>query len=133
MTTELFIDEISALRWFISSGFKHNAGCNDAIFSLNSVIKYFNDHGSSVFLASLDIKKSFDYVHHYKLFRSLLSAVVPLIVVDVLSNWYSKMLCVVKWNSSLSSVFSIGSGVRQGSCLSPAIFNIFMNAAKRRQ
>jgi len=67
-------------------------------------------------------------VHHYKLFRSLLSAGVPLIVVDVLSNWYSKMLCVVKWNSSLSSVFSIGSGVRQGSCLSPAIFNIFMNA-----
>jgi len=46
-------------------GFKHNVGCNDAIFSLNSVIMYFNERGSSVFLASLDIKKAFDHVHHY--------------------------------------------------------------------
>jgi len=32
----------------------------------------------------------------------------------------AKMLCVVKWNGLLSRVFSVGSGVRQGSCLSPA-------------
>ena len=109
-------------------GFKRNTGCNDAIFSLKSVIKYFNDRGSSVFIASLDIKKAFDHVNHYKLFRSLLSIGVPLIVVDVLSNWYSKMFCVVKWNGSLSRQFTVGSGVRQGSCLSPGIFNVFMNA-----
>ena len=94
--------------------FKHNVGCNDAIFSLKSVIKYFNERGSSVFLVSLDIKKAFDHVHHCKMFKSLLSIGVPLIVVDVLSNWYSKMFCVVKWNGSLSSVFTVGSGVRQG-------------------
>lgn len=62
------------------------------------------------------------------MFKSLLSIGVPLIVVDVLSNWYSKMFCVVKWNGSLSRVFTVGSGVRQGSCLSPVIFNMFMNA-----
>ena len=109
-------------------GFKHNTGCNDAIFSLKSVTRYFNERGSSVFIASLDIKKAFDRVNHYKLFRSLLSIGVPLIVVDVLSNWYSKMFCVVKWNGSLSRQFMVGSGVRQGSCLSPTIFNVFMNA-----
>ena len=27
----------------------------------------------------------------------------------------------------MSAQFSVGSGVRQGSCLSPAIFNVFMN------
>ena len=53
-------------------------------------------------------------MHHYKLFRSLLSIGVPIIVVDVLCNWYSKMFYVVKWNGSLSRVFTIGSGVRQG-------------------
>ena len=102
-------------------GFKHNVGCNDAIFSLKSVIMYFNERGSFVFLASLDIKKAFDHGHHYKVFKSLLYIGVPLIIVDVLCDWYSKMFCVVKWNCSLSRVFSVGSGVRQGSCLSPAI------------
>ena len=67
-------------------GFKHN----DAIFSLKSVIKYFNERDNSVFLASLDIKKAFDHVHHYKMFKSLLSIGVSLIVVDVLCDWYSK-------------------------------------------
>jgi len=38
------------------------------------------------------------------------------------------MCCVVKWNGSLSRVFSVGSGVRQGNCLSPAIFNMFMSS-----
>jgi len=70
--------------------FKRNVGCNDAIFSLKSVIKYFNERGSSVFLVSLDIKKAFDHVHHCKMFKSLLSIGVPLIVVDVLSIGIAK-------------------------------------------
>ena len=72
-----------------------------------------------VILHSLDFEKSMSF--------SLVIA-NKLIVVDVLCDWYSKMFCVVKWNGSLSRVFSAGSGVRQGSCLSPAIFNMFMNA-----
>jgi len=97
-------------------------------FSLKSVIMYYNERGSSVFLASLDIKKAFYHVHHYKVFKSLLSIGVPLIIVDVLCDWYSNMCYVVKWNGSLSRVFSVGSGVRQGTCLSPDIFNMFLNA-----
>jgi len=47
-------------------------------------------------------------------------------VVDVLCNWYSKLYYSVKWNSALSARFAACSGVRQGSCLSPATFNVFM-------
>ena len=31
----------------------------------------------------------------------------------------------VRWNNAVSDQFVAGSGVRQGSCLSPAIFNVF--------
>ena len=109
-------------------GFKSNSGCNDAIFSLASVVKYFNDRKSSVYVASLDISKAFDKVSHYKMYNSLLTAGVPPIIVDVLHDWYGKMFCCVRWNNSVSHLFSVGSGVRQGSCLSPVIFNVFMNA-----
>lgn len=108
-------------------GFKDGVGCADAIFTLKSTLEYFVDRGSSVYIASLDISKAFDRVNHYKLYKSLLTAGVPVIIVDVLCNWYSKLSFAVKWNSKLSAQFPVGSGVRQGSCLSPAVFNVFMN------
>ena len=92
-------------------GFKANSGCNDAIFSLTSVVKYFNDRKSSVYVASLDISKAFDRVSHYKMYKSLLTAGVPLIIVDVLCEWYGKMFSCVRWNNSISHLFSVGSGV----------------------
>jgi len=49
------------------------------------------------------------------------------IIVDVLYNWYSKLRYAVRWNGALSAQFTVCSGVRQGSCLSDTIFNVFMN------
>jgi len=108
-------------------GFKDKVGCADAIFTLKSTISYFADRGSSVFVASLDISKAFDSVNHFKLYSSLLRVGIPVMVIDVLCDWYSKLSYAVKWNGAISQQFAVGSGVRQGSCLSPAIFNVFMN------
>ena len=66
-------------------------------------------------------------MHHFKLYNSLLSAGVPVVIVDVLCNWYSKLSFTVRWNNAVSDQFVAGSGVRQGSCLSPAIFYVFIN------
>jgi len=41
-------------------GFKNNVGCMDAIFTLKSTVKCFIDRGSSVYVASLGIRKAFD-------------------------------------------------------------------------
>ena len=108
-------------------GFKDKIGCADAIFTLKSVISHFTQSGSSVFIASLDISKAFDSVNHFKLYHSLLSAGIPVMIIDVLCDWYGKLFFAVKWNDAISLQFAVGSGVRQGSCLSPAIFNVFMN------
>ena len=60
-------------------------------------------------------------------YQSLLSAGLPVIIVDILCNWYSKLFFAVRWDGELFAYFAVGSGVRQGGCLSPAIFNGFMN------
>jgi hypothetical protein len=43
-------------------GFEAYVGCFNAIFVLRATIDYFQNHGISVFVASLDISKAFDTV-----------------------------------------------------------------------
>jgi len=108
-------------------GFRRGLGCTDAIFSLKTTINYYTERGSSVYAAALDLSKAFDSVNHFKLFSALLKAGLPVGVVTIICNWYGKLLVSVRWNNMLSNAFHVGSGVRQGSMLSPALFNVFMN------
>ena len=53
------------------------------------------------------------------MFSTLLDAGIPLLLLT--------LCAAVRWNSCLSLPFSVGSGVRQGSSLSPALFNLYSN------
>jgi len=44
------------------------------------------------FIASLDISKAFDRVHRFKLYNYLLSAGIPVVIVDVLCNLFIYLL-----------------------------------------
>jgi hypothetical protein len=109
-------------------GFKRGFGCRDAIFVLKSVVNYYNVNKSSVFAAALDISKAFDKVCHNKLIVSLQHSGIPYYFIVVIANWYAKLSAVVRWNSALSKIIAVKSGVRQGGVLSPSIFNVFINA-----
>jgi len=80
-----------------------------------------------VYAATSDMKKAFDSVNHFKMFSRLLDTGIPLPVVDVMCNWYSRLFAAVRWNSCLSIPFSISSGVYQRSSLSLALFNLYIN------
>jgi hypothetical protein len=58
-------------------GFKANVGCSNATFALLSTNDYFQNHSSSVFAASIDIRKAFNTVNHYKVFVSLSKTSLP--------------------------------------------------------
>jgi len=102
-------------------GFKKATGC-----PLQYVVEYFNVRGSSVFATALDITKAFDIVKHSLLFRSLIQAGVPTWIVLLIVNWYSKLSVAVCWNGAISRYFTVKSGARQGSILSPSLFTVFI-------
>src|SRR5580693_4153682 len=108
-------------------GFRKGLGCSNAIFLLNETIDYFVSRGSSIFIASLDFKKAFDKVCHYKLFTVLIKAKIPNWIIVILVDWYKKLDVAVKWKGTLSRHFDVTSGVRHGSVISPSLFNIFIN------
>ena len=108
-------------------GFRKSVGCADAVFTLRYVVEYFTSRGSMVYAAALDISKAFDTVHHDTLMSKLLQAGIPCWITNLLSNWYSKLHVAVRWNGCLSHFFQVSSGVRQGSILSPALFNMYIN------
>jgi len=70
-------------------GFKKRLGCGNAIFTVRSTLDYFNDRGSTVFTAALDVGKAYDCVQHYKLFSALLQASMPK---NIVSRLFSENL-----------------------------------------
>ena len=95
-------------------GFKKSLSCTHAIFTLISTLDYFNSRGSSVFAATLDVSKAFDTVNHRHLFESLTKSGIPMWIVNVIVNWYSKLSVAVIWNSTISHFCNVKAGVRQG-------------------
>ena len=75
----------------------------------------------------LDVSKAFDKVNHYGLYLKLIKRGIPLMLLNVIINWYGKCTAVVRWESSCSRCFPVTCGVRQGGVLSPFLFAIYVD------
>ena len=115
-------DNLSDLQF----GFRKKRSTSFGCALLHDIIMHFKDSGSNLFICSLDAERCFDRIWHGGLFYKLMN-IIPLPHWLFLFKWYGGLKARVKWNSTLSSVFSVTRGTRQGSVLSPLFFNIFIN------
>lgn len=92
----------------------------------------YRDKNSSVLMCFIDASKAFDRINHGKLFNKLRQRGVPKYIVRILAYWYAHQTMQVKWGNSVSALFGVGNGVRQGGILSPALFNLYMDDLSRQ-
>ena len=107
-------------------GFRKGRGTLFATSLLNDIASYSIEHGSALFVCSLDAEKCFDSIWHAGLFYKLMG-VIPDTHWLFMYNWYSNSYAQVRWGNKLSNIFNVRKGMKQGSILSPRLFNIFIN------
>ena len=108
-------------------GYKKKHSTNHAIYTVKRCVDYFVNHGSHVYASFLDCTKGFDRVSHNGLFLKLMKRGVHLCWIRILLYWYSNLSSVCKWHDSMSEVFSVISGVRQGGVLSARFWAVYMD------
>ena len=62
---------------------KHG-GCNKVILALKTVLAYFTNDESPVFICSLHAEKAFDRINHYNFLTILINRGVPKNIVVIL-------------------------------------------------
>ena len=84
-------------------------------------------NGSTVFGCLLDCSKAFDTIQQSLLFKKMIAAKIPLIVIRLFINMYERQTLNVRWKGKFSKKFPMGNGTKQGAVLSPILFCFYMN------
>jgi hypothetical protein len=107
-------------------GFQERRGTEFACGLLSDIICFTKEKGSPMFMCSLDAEKCFDKIWHDGLFFKLMNILPP-------AHWaflyklYKNLNTEVRWNGAKSEQFRVTRGTRQGSILSPTLFNIYID------
>ena len=107
-------------------GYQKGKGADFCSAMICDLLSIFNSSDSSIYMCSLDVEKCFDSIWHdelmYKLFPKM-----PRVLWRLLFHWYKSLHALVRINGIDGNLFPVTKGTRQGSILSPYIFNIFID------
>ena len=109
------------------NGFRATRSCIDHIYALCTVLRNRKEMGHETFLAFIDFQKAFDSVDRNLLFYKLSKIGISGHFYRAISSLYSNPKSRVILNEYETDYFDCPIGVKQGDCLSPTLFAIFIN------
>ena len=109
------------------NGFRASRSCIDHIYVLVTILRNRKEQGKDTFLAFIDYKKAFDSVNRDLMFFKLASIGIYGRMYRAIASLYINPMSRVVLNEEETDFFSCPIGVKQGDCLSPTLFAIFLN------
>ena len=109
------------------AGFRKHMSTVDNVFVLNGLITHSINNNEYLYCCFVDFTKAFDYVERDILWYKLIKIGVRGQMLDIIKSMYNAVKSKVKNNNSVSEAFSCKIGVRQGECISPLLFAMYVN------
>ena len=109
------------------AGFRSEMGTVDNIFNLHGLITHLINKGKKLYCAFVDFTKAFDFINRDILWYKLIKYGVSGKLLNVIRSMYEHVKSRVKLENVLSNNFECFLGVRQGECLSPFLFSMYVN------
>jgi hypothetical protein len=110
------------------AGLRSKMGTVDNVFVLYGLINHFLNENKKIYACFVDFTKAFDLLVRENIWLKLIQIGVRGKILNVLKSMYQNVKSRVKTNSNtLSESFLCSLGVRQGDCLSPFLFSIYVN------
>ena len=108
-------------------GFRPGRGTVDNIFVLDGIVNSYLSSGKALYSAFIDFSKAFDYVVRDNLWYKLIKAGVSGKMLTMIRSIYEHVKTKVFFQENKSDEFECSLGVRQGDCLSPFLFAMYIN------
>ena len=85
------------------------------------------NNGHKLYCALIDFTKAFDYIVRENLWYKFVNLGLRDKILNIIKSMYSSVKSRVKFSNKLGNEFHCSLGVRQGECLSPLLFSLYLN------
>ena len=99
----------------------------DNIYVLHGLTTHLLNNNKQFYCSFIDFSKASDYIVRDILLFKLIKYAVRGKMLDISMSMYKNIKSRVKLDNKLSQEFSYMTGVRQGECLSPILFALYLN------
>lgn len=106
-------------------GFRRGRSVQDHIFAIKQMME--KKCTDNIYLAFIDLEKAFDSIPRRLVWRSLEKRKVDSFLRRSITSLYRHTRNYIRTNNADSEEFTTGEGLRQGSVLSPTLFNLILD------
>ena len=119
--------EDASIPQLTQTAYRKGVFCQDSIFAGTECNATFANGGDNMYTCFYDLDSAFDTVQFSALLTELFKAGTQGKCWRLIRHWYCNPTSQVKLGNNLSRSFNLARCIRQGSVLSPSLFNLVLD------